>query len=146
MALGFYPDLVNYLLLPLQLVGIDLRKMAKFRKHLSEPWFSLVLNGNKTVEGRLNGGDFREIVEGDIIQFYNNDSGEERTYLVEVQGKRIYDTFRKFLENELPQALPGVESVDLGVKVYYQFYSPSAESKYGVVSIEVKVVSSNREI
>ena len=32
-----------------------------YRKHLSEPWFSLIKLGIKTVEGRLNKGVFSKI-------------------------------------------------------------------------------------
>ena len=32
-----------------------------YEKNLSEPWFSLIKLGLKTVEGRLNKGDFKEL-------------------------------------------------------------------------------------
>ncbi len=28
-----------------------------FRKHLSEPWFNLIMIDSKTIEGRINQGD-----------------------------------------------------------------------------------------
>lgn len=40
----------------------------KYLEHVSEPWFSLILLGLKTVEGRLNKGRFHDMKEGDIIQ------------------------------------------------------------------------------
>ena len=47
--------------------------MAKYVKNLSEPWFSLIHEGEKTIEGRLNKGDFANMVVGDIIVFTNNE-------------------------------------------------------------------------
>ena len=35
------------------------------RKHINEPWFSLIMIRSKTIEGRLNQGDWAEIREGD---------------------------------------------------------------------------------
>ena len=44
-----------------------------YKKHLSEPWFSLINLKNKTIEGRLNKGDFKLMNVGDKITFYNDD-------------------------------------------------------------------------
>lgn len=114
--------------------------MKVYKKHLSEPWFSLIRDGVKTVEGRLHGGDFREMVEGDRILFFNNDTEEERRVLTEVQSKRMYDSFSLFLRKELANALPGVQTVEEGVRIYHSFYPHEAETRYGVVAVEVKVV------
>ena len=44
-------------------------------KNISEPWFSLIKIGLKTVEGRLNKGDFASLTKGDCIKFVNNELG-----------------------------------------------------------------------
>ena len=41
--------------------------MTTYKKHLSEPWFSLIKLKLKTVEGRLNKGDFSKMLVGDNI-------------------------------------------------------------------------------
>ena len=46
---------------------------TKYKKNVSEPWFTLISLGIKTIEGRLNKGDFKEINEGDVIKWTNND-------------------------------------------------------------------------
>jgi ASC-1-like (ASCH) protein len=33
-------------------------------KYVQDPWFSLIQNGNKIVEGRLNKGNFKELKKG----------------------------------------------------------------------------------
>ena len=48
--------------------------MAKlYRKNISEPWFSLIAVGCKTIEARLNQGDWKKIKEGDQIDWFNKD-------------------------------------------------------------------------
>ena len=39
----------------------------EYKKHLSEPWFSLVKLNIKTIEGRLIKGDFSKMKINDII-------------------------------------------------------------------------------
>ena len=51
-----------------------------YRKHLSDPWFSLMAVGYKTVEGRLNQGDWSSIQECDQIDWFNDDFGLKREF------------------------------------------------------------------
>lgn len=44
--------------------------MSIYQKNLSEPWFSLIKLKIKTVEGRLNKGDFAIINIGDFDFIY----------------------------------------------------------------------------
>lgn len=67
--------------------------MAVYRKHLSEPWFTLVWQGAKEVEGRLFTGDFAEMAVGDTIEFYN----QAQAVAVRVTYTRKYATFDEYL-------------------------------------------------
>ena len=42
-------------------------------EYLSEPWFTLISLGLKTVEGRKNKGRFKEMKVGDIVEWTNDD-------------------------------------------------------------------------
>jgi ASC-1-like (ASCH) protein len=42
---------------------------AQYTQHLSEPWFTLISLGLKTVEGRKNKGVFKEMKLGDIVKW-----------------------------------------------------------------------------
>lgn len=68
------------------------------KMHLSEPWFTLIKLGIKNVEGRLNKGKFKELKEGDIIEWYNDDFNH-RSFLTKVIKKNriciIYRIFKK---------------------------------------------------
>ena len=102
------------------------------RKHLSEPWFSFVKQGVKTIEGRLNKGEF---TKGMTVEFWN----EEASITCIVTEIVEYPSFREMLFWEgCPLVLPGVDSVEEGVSIYRMFYSRKDEKK-GVVAIRLEL-------
>ena len=106
-----------------------------FKKHLSEPWFSLVKLGIKISEGRVNKGIWRDINRGDKIIFTNNDMGFERKFHVKINDIGYYPDFHTYLEREgLPNCLPGMDTMNLGVAVYRQYYTVEEEQMNGVKS------------
>jgi ASC-1-like (ASCH) protein len=107
--------------------------MTVYEKNLSEPWFSLIKLKNKSVEGRLNKGDFANMKIGDSIVFTNDELGFERRFVVEIKNVSYYDTFQEYLENEtLEKCLPGIDSMKDGLNVYYKYYTKSDEMKYKI--------------
>ena len=77
-----------------------------YKKHLSEPWFSLVHEKKKTSEGRLNKGDFKDMQKGDIIEFFNDET-KVKKFRVKVIGKHRYKTFKNMIKAErLKNVLP----------------------------------------
>ena len=61
---------------------------------VQEPYKSLILSGQKTVEGRLNKGKFAQLKIWDHLKF--EDTGE----VLEVVNLTSYPTFQSMLENE----------------------------------------------
>lgn len=109
-------------------------------EHLSEPWFTLISLGLKTVEGRKNKGKFKEMVVGDIVEWVNRDF-LERSVLTEITGKAEYQTFEEYLENEgLDNCLPGMPDINHGLSVYFKYFTKEEELEFGVVAIRLKVV------
>jgi ASC-1-like (ASCH) protein len=107
--------------------------MTVYEKNLSEPWFSLIKLKNKIVEGRLNKGDFANMNVGDFIVFTNNELGFERKFTVEIKKITYYDNFQLYLENEsLEKCLPGIDTMDDGLNIYYKYYSKNDEIKYKI--------------
>lgn len=105
-------------------------KQNKFAITVQEPWASYILSGQKTVEGRLNRGKFATAHVGDTVTL-----NDHTTFTI--VAKNQYPTFRAMLESEgLANVLPGVASLDDGVQVYYQFYTPEEEQEFGVVGLE----------
>ena len=110
-------------------------------KNISEPWFSLIKVGLKTVEGRLNKGDFMSLNRGDILIITNTELGFMREYKIKITSIHNYKTFSEYLEKEkLEKCLPGIDTIDEGVKVYYKYYSKSDEEKYKIIAIRFRLV------
>lgn len=102
------------------------------RKHLSEPWFSLIKGGIKTIEGRIDKGEF---VKGMEVTFWNR----EEEFVCIVTEVEKYSSFEEMLYKEsLHKVLPGVLTVEEGVKIYRRYYSEE-EEKRGVVSVRLVV-------
>ena len=102
------------------------------KKHLSEPWFSLVLLGLKTVEGRLNKGSFKGLNIGDKITFYNEDV-IYREINMKITKITNYNNFEAYLRKEtLSKCLPGFTRIKEGLEVYYKYFSKEDEKNYKI--------------
>jgi len=107
---------------------------------LSEPWFTLISMGLKTVEGRKNKGRFKEMKPGDIVQWTNNDFAP-RSVLTKITAKAEYNTFAEYLETEgLDKCLPGIKDLDTGLSVYYKYFTREDEKEFGVVAIKIQLL------
>ena len=112
----------------------------KYIENLSEPWFTLITIGLKTVEGRKNKGIFKKMQVGDIIQWNNNDF-KERNVLTKITGKVEYKTFKEYLIKEgLDKCLPGMPSLKHGLSVYFKYFTKEEEAEFGVVAIRLELV------
>jgi ASC-1-like (ASCH) protein len=116
--------------------------MTTYSKHLSEPWFSLIKIGAKKCEGRLNKGDFSEMKKGDYILFTNNDFDLQREFHCKITSIHDYESFEKYLENEsLEKCLPGIDTLEEGVNIYYKYYKKEDEIKYKIKAIRLRVIT-----
>jgi len=112
-----------------------LNSMTRHIIHVNEPYFTHLANESKKVEGRLNKDKFSEMNVGD--ELFVNDC-----LTLSIVGKKIYKTFREMIAKEgLNNVIPGAKSIDEAESVYYGFYTVKDESLFGVVAIEVVVVS-----
>ena len=113
--------------------------MTEYVKDADEPWYSYIKDGLKTIEGRVNKGDFAKMKEFDIILMYN----KQRTEFVRLQITKInrYSCFREYLSTEsLNDCLPGITTITDGIAAYRQYFSVDDELKYGVLAIHIKKV------
>ena len=115
--------------------------MTTYTKNLSEPWFSLIKLGLKICEGRLNKGDFSEMKKGDIIVFENNEFGFSRSFSCEITSVHNYMSFESYLESEtLERCLPGIDTIEEGVSIYYKYYKKEDEERYNIKAFRLRVI------
>ena len=111
----------------------------RFSMHLKDSPFDSIKAGTKDIEMRLYDETRRQIKPGDIIEFLRNDDSE--SLLVVVLNLHVYDSFKGIYDN--------FDKVRLGYKedetAHYtdmeQYYPKENINKYGVVGIEIKLLS-----
>lgn len=110
------------------------------RKSLKDPWFTHIKNGKKKVEGRLNKDNVSNINKLDRI-IWMKSGDEENQFSTIITNLKCYSTFEEMLEREgLKNVLPGIKSIEEGVKIYNKFYSKEDEIKYGVLAIHLELL------
>ncbi len=110
-------------------------------KNVSEPWFSLIKLELKTIEGRLNKGDFKDLRINDIILWTNDEFGFHREFRTKIIAKNRYDSFESYLFNEgLNNCLPGIDNIEDGLKIYFKYYTKEQEREHGILALELKKI------
>lgn len=111
-----------------------------YEKHLSEPWFTLIKLGEKTVECRLNKGDFAQFEINNKIQFFNDDFGYKRKLIIIITNIRHYTNFSSYLKKEkLHKCLPGIDTIQHGVDIYHKYYPKELVEEYGIIAFKFKL-------
>lgn len=109
-----------------------------------------MIAGRKTIEGRLNKGKFADYQPGDVVKIrrdHRDDQGilrdgEVDAATVEVIAIRHYKTFLAMVTQEgYKKVIPSAQSAKEAADEYNKFYSAADQAHYGVLGIEVKIVS-----
>lgn len=107
-----------------------------------------ILNGKKTIEGRLNTGKFAQFEPGDTIrvradlfdEYGNTVNGIADATRLEVVAVRQYPNFLELLAAEgYEKVIPYAASIEEANENYAKFYTSEEQQKYGVLAIEIKV-------
>ncbi len=105
--------------------------------NISEPWFSLIKNKKKKIEGRLNKGVFATLEKGEVIKFVNND----KSFNVKIKKIVKYNSFEEYLSQEgLKRTLPNIKTIKEGCDIYYKYYTKEQEKEFKILAIYVKVI------
>ena len=104
---------------------------------LNESPFERIKNGTKTVEFRLYDDKRRKIKIGDKIEFSKLPELQE-TILVDVIKLYREETFEKLFK----KLYTDKEEIKRKTASMYKYYSPEKEKEYGVLGIELSLISS----
>lgn len=111
---------------------------------INEPWWSAILDGTKTVEGRKCSPKWIGLAVGDKLRCVEPKTG--KTFFVTIVGIRKYmgeDPLFSYLTQEgVCHVLPGVRTLTEGIATYLQWSTPLEIQQHGMMAIVVKVVSS----
>jgi len=111
----------------------------KFNMYLKENPFNKIANGSKDIELRLNDEKRSKINVGDTIEFTLNDSDKKVEVVVlnlykYKSFKEVYDTFDKVRLGYNKKEICNYKDME-------EYYSIEDIEKYGVVAIEIKLLS-----
>jgi ASC-1-like (ASCH) protein len=107
--------------------------MQKIPLNVKEPYLSFILNGQKTIEGRLNKGKFKDLKIGDILLI----GPEEKEYIIE--RTTFYYSFKEMIQKEgIKNVIPDKNNIEDAEAVYYEFYTKEEEKEFGVLAIKIK--------
>lgn len=109
------------------------------KMRLNNNAYMLMKNNLKTIELRLNDEKRRKIKVGDLIEFINSDSLDKQ--YVQVVKLHYFESFKELYENiDLSKCgyltLENITHEDMLV-----YYSPLQQKKYGVIGIEIELLS-----
>jgi len=102
-------------------------------------WLKAMSSGKKTVEARLSNklGDLKPT---DEIVFCSGLGVQVYTTVLSIHK---YTSFYDMLMAEgVSNVLPGVSTVQEGVKIFHEMYEPSWEQKHGVSAVKFRVYKS----
>ena len=124
-------------------IGSGKKKKISNKKtsiNVSEPWFTLIKLGLKTIEGRKNKGIFKDMKIGEIIEWTNNEF-TTRCVLTKIIKKTKYNTFKEYLETEgLDKCLPGIDNIKDGLSIYFKYFTEKDEKEFGVLALELELI------
>jgi len=120
----------------------DLKNMIKVRKlhvmHVKSMFLDYMIEGKKTVEGRLYDEKRRKINVGDYIKLMD-ENGREAYF--KVLNILQFSSFEEMIRNiGIEKVLPNVTSLEDAVAIYREFYSEEEEKKYGVCAIVLEPI------
>ena len=106
---------------------------------IQEPWFSLIRDGKKKVEGRKGSPKWNNLKAGDTVSFVNNNE----SFLAKIIGINKYSSLEEFLTTEtLSRVLPHIRTIEHGKKIYMSppiNWTQEEIDEYGILAIEVQI-------
>ena len=109
-----------------------MQRTREFFLPVRSQWEKYILDGHKTVEGRINIGSVAKIRKCDVLRIGRA--------ICDVDDVATFNCFREMLlKCGLQQCLPGVDDIEKGIAIYHAFprYEMLA-TMHGVIAIFLK--------
>ncbi|CDZ80935.1 hypothetical protein BN1013_01463 [Candidatus Rubidus massiliensis] len=107
--------------------------------YCEDPWYTLLLQGTKPVEGKKGLPKYRSLQRGDRVIFVC--LGQEDTYffarVIKIDSFDSLDDY--LLSVTLDKALPGIETLEEARTIYYQWSTEEDIQKYGFSGIWIEI-------
>lgn len=106
---------------------------------IQRKYLHFIMNGSKSIEGRINSGIFAKLRVGEHIKFF---CGNE-SVISEITALKPYDSFADMLEKEgVERCLPDIKSLKAAIDVYNNIprYAQKAD-QFGVLAIHLKKIT-----
>ena len=114
--------------------------LANYIEHVSDPWFTLIDLGLKTVEGRRYYGRFKDMQVGQVIQWININMGYRSVY-TRITDLVVYQDLDSYLRTEgLNKCLPSIKTIGQGIDIYYGIYAPEDITATGMLAIRFELL------
>lgn len=105
---------------------------------LNDPWFDYIKTGQKKYEGRCFWKSVLNYKIGDTLKVMHHQNPEMEPFYVKIVNIVRFKTFEEALSTmNIEEILPGVQTVQEGVEIYYKFVSLQTQLIYGVCMIEM---------
>ena len=117
-----------------------------FRLAVRDPWYTMMLNGEKVIEGRLDRKPFDQLKHGDDVTVVRSrpkgDTSEYPSgrykYNTSVVRVKKYKNFDALLKGEgVDKVYPGKKAAD-ATKIFNEFLPPSVDADSPVIALEFK--------
>ena len=117
-------------------------KNKKFLKLLfSYPGNKLIVKQGHVLDVHNDSFDFKDIKDGDIIRFTNEELGFRRVCTVEVTEVEEFATFEDCLERKgLKKTLPTITDMETAVDIYYEIYGDQIKPESKVLCWKLKTL------
>ena len=109
----------------------------KMRWTVDKLWFDMILDGTKTIEGRLPKYGVAESEIGDMVLIKCKETGRYCNCVI--RQKYWYPSCQEYLKYHMHAALPHVQDIELGITIYRKYISEKTEKELGIFAIEIKL-------
>ena len=117
--------------------------MSTWKITLNSPWFSHVQNRDKIYEGHCywKSAPASLYKVGDTLEISHHTDATQDSFQVKITDIQIFDSFEHALNAILlSEVLPGINSIEEGINIYYKYVSLPTQLANKVCMIKIQKI------